>query len=277
MSRVDAHQHYWKVARGDYGWISAPAVAPLRRDFLPVDLEPHLERHRIERTIVVQAAPTTDETDFLLGLARSHESIAGVVGWLDLEAPDFPARLAHYAQQEKFLGIRPMLQDLDDDRFILRGPVIDNLRTLAESGLTLDLLVFPRHLPVVFEALRAVPQVRAVIDHCAKPDLVTGDLDAWREGLNQLATHTSATCKLSGLVTEARPGADARDLAPAVEHVYSVFGPARLMFGSDWPVCTLAADYSRVVELLREILGSRLSGPTEQLIFAENARRFYGI
>jgi L-fuconolactonase len=277
MSRVDAHQHYWQVSRGDYGWMSAPAVAPIRRDFLPADLEPHLVHHRIESTIVVQAAPTTAETDFLLELARSHESIAGVVGWLDLEAPDFPDQLARYSQHGKFLGIRPMLLDLDDDRFILRDPVIDNLRRLAESGRTLDLLVFSRHLPFALRALETVPELRAVIDHCAKPDLVTGKLDAWRESMSRVGAHPNVTCKLSGLVTEARPGAGAADLAPAVEHVYSVFGPERLMFGSDWPVCTLASDYSRVVALLSEVLGSRLSGPTEQMIFGENARRFYGI
>jgi L-fuconolactonase len=277
MPRVDAHQHYWKISRGDYDWMSAPQVAPLRRDFLPEDLEPHLARHRIERTIVVQAAPTTDETDFLLELAQSHESIAGVVGWLDLEAPDFPAQLARYAERKKFLGIRPMLQDLDDDRFILRRSVIDHLRRLAESGLSLDLLVLSRHLPFVLEAVRAVPELRAVVDHCAKPNLVTKELDAWREGMSQLAAHDGVTCKLSGLVTEARPDAGAQDLAPAVEHVYSVFGPERLMFGSDWPVCTLASDYSRVMDLLCEVLGSRLSGSTEQMIFGDNARRFYGV
>ena len=277
MSRVDAHQHFWKVSRGDYGWMSTPAVAALRHDFLPADLAPHLAQHRIERTIVVQAAPTTEETDFLLELAKSNDSIAGVVGWLDLEAADFPAKLERYARRQKFLGIRPMLQDLDDDRFILRGPVIENLKHLAKSGCTLDLLVFARHLPFALEALQAVPALRAVIDHCAKPDLVTGELDAWRAGMSQLATHTSVACKLSGLVTEARPGAVAQDLAPAVEHVYSEFGPERLMFGSDWPVCTLASDYSRVVDLLCESLGSRLSEPTEPMIFGENACRFYGV
>ena len=277
MSRVDAHQHFWKVSRGDYGWMSAPAVAPLRRDFLPADLAPHLRQNHVERTIVVQAAPTTAETDFLLELARSHESIAGVVGWLDLESPEFPTELAHYAATEKFLGIRPMLQDLEDDEFIVRRPVIENLKRLAESGRTLDLLILSRHLSIALEALQAVPELRAVIDHCAKPDLVSGNLDGWREGMSRLATRTSAACKLSGLVTEARPGCNVQDLLPAVEHVWAAFGPERLMFGSDWPVCTLAADYSRVVELLNEALGSRLSDAEEERVFGENARRFYRV
>src|SRR5262245_21526144 len=142
--RIDAHQHYWKPERGDYDWMSAPAVASIRRDFLPRDLALELEKHRIERTVVVQAAATTAETDFLLGLASEHSSIAGVVGWLDVEAPDFSEALARYAKRPKFLGIRPMLQDIPEDRFLVRPRVIENLRELARVGCTLDLLVLSR-------------------------------------------------------------------------------------------------------------------------------------
>jgi L-fuconolactonase len=275
--RIDAHQHYWKVERGDYDWMGAPEVASIRRDFLPRDLAPELEKHRIDASVVVQAAATVAETDFLLGLAAEHASIAGVVGWLDLESDDFADTLARYARQPKFLGIRPMLQDLPDDRFLVRPRVLENLRELARSGRRLDLLVLPRHLPVALAALAELPELRAVIDHCAKPDLRSGSLDAWRSGISRVAEHPNVVCKLSGLVTEAPPGARASDLAPAVEHVLAAFGPDRVLFGSDWPVCTLAASYDRVVGVLVEILGARRSEDFERKLFGENAARFYGI
>jgi L-fuconolactonase len=275
--RIDAHQHYWKIERGDYDWMSAPAVRPIRRDFLPRDLAPELDKHRFDRSVVVQAAPTVAETDFLLGLAREHPRIAGVVGWLDVEAPDFGRTLARYAREPAFLGIRPMLQDLPDDEFLLRPRVLDNLRELARVGRTLDLLVLPRHLPIVVRALELVPGLRAVVDHCAKPDLRSSSLDAWRDGIARVASYSNVVCKLSGLVTEAPPGAGAAVLAPAVEHVLSEFGAERLLFGSDWPVCTLLASYDRVVEILEEILGPRLDDAFERKLFGENAERFYGI
>src|SRR5688572_22207399 len=181
--RIDAHQHYWKIERGDYDWMSAPAVASIRRDFLPGDLAPALEKHRIDRTVVVQAAATVAETDFLLELAAEHPSIAGVVGWLDVEVPDFESALGRYERRRSFLGIRPMLQDIPDDRFLVRPRVLENLGLLARSGRRLDLLVLPRHLPVVIEALERLPNLHAVIDHCAKPDLRSGALDDWREGI----------------------------------------------------------------------------------------------
>ena len=275
--RVDAHQHYWKIERGDYEWMAAPTVAALRRDFLPEDLAPELARHRIDETVVVQAAATTAETDFLLGLADRHASIAGVVGWLDLESATFARDLERFASRPKLLGVRPMLQDLPDDRYLVRPRVMASLRELVQANKTLDLLIHPRHLPVVVEALPLLPNLRAVVDHCAKPDLRTSDLDGWRAGLALVAAHPNVSCKLSGLVTEAAPGCGARDLAPAVEHALSVFGPERVLFGSDWPVCTLAASYDRVVALLEEILGERLTPDFEEKLFGENAARFYGL
>lgn len=275
--RIDAHQHYWKIERGDYDWMSAPAVAPIRKDFLPPDLAPELDRHRIDRTVVVQAAATTAETDFLLGLAKEFPSIAGVVGWLDVEASDFGATLARYAEEPAFLGVRPMLQDLSDDGFLLRPRVLESLRELARAGRTLDLLVLPRHLPIVVRALEALPELRAVVDHCAKPALRSSSLDAWRDGIAHVASHPNVVCKLSGLVTEAPAGAGPTALAPAVEHVLSVFGPDRLLFGSDWPVCTLAASYDRVVGILGEVLGARLDDTFEGKLFGENAESFYAI
>jgi L-fuconolactonase len=275
--RIDAHQHYWKLERGDYDWMSAPDVAALRRDFLPDDLAPELTRHGFERSVVVQAAATHAETDYLLERAEDEPTIAGVVGWLDVEAPDFPDVLAGYVSRPGFLGIRPMLQDLSDDRFLVRPLVLEHLAELARSQRTLDLLVFPRHLPAVAEALARVPELRAVVDHCAKPDLRSGSLDDWRSGIARVAEFPNVVCKVSGLVTEAPPGARAADIAPAVEHVLSVFGPERVLFGSDWPVCTLASSYERVVALLDEVLGARLTDAFRRLLFGENAARFYGL
>ena len=275
--RIDAHQHYWKPSRGDYGWMDAPDLGDLRRDYLPADLEPWLSRHRIDRTVVVQAAPTRAETDFLLDLARAHQRIAGVVGWLDLEAPDFPDVLGQYLDNPKFLGIRPMLQDLADDDFILKPKVIENLSHLAHAGKTLDLLVVPRQLPYVVRALDLLPELGAVVDHVAKPRPRHEHLDAWRAWMTEIAGRPRLVCKLSGLVTEVGPGFSAADLAPAVEHVFSEFGPERLLFGSDWPVCTLVASYDQVIQVLYDVLGERLSGTTEEQVFGGNARRFYGL
>jgi L-fuconolactonase len=275
--RIDAHQHYWTLERGDYDWLSAPAAAAIRRDFLPADLAPELRRHRIDRTVVVQAAATVSETEYLLGLARREPSIAGVVGWLDVDAPDFPSVLARFGERPELLGIRPMLQDLPDERFLVRPRVLENLRVLARGGKRLDLLVLPRHLPVVAEALERVPELCAVVDHCAKPDLRSGVLGPWREGMTRLAQFPNVNCKVSGLVTEASPGAGASTFAPVVEHVLSVFGSKRLLFGSDWPVCTLSASYTRVVSALVEILGGRLTDDVERALFGENASRFYGL
>jgi L-fuconolactonase len=275
--RIDAHQHYWKIVRGDYFWMG-PHVASISRDFLPDDLKPHLARHRIDATVVVQAAPTVAETEYLLGLAAGDATIAGVVGWVDLESPSVERTLRDLAARPKLVGIRPMLQDLPDDAWITRPRVLEGLKLVAELGLTLDFLVFARHLPYVVRALEAVPTLRSVIDHCAKPDLRGGDLGAWRSALREFSARPNVACKLSGLVTET-DGARfrAEDLAPAVEHALEVFGEQRLVFGSDWPVCTLVTGYDGVVAALEKVLGARLTTSFEANLFGENARRLYRI
>ncbi len=246
------------------------------RDYLPSDLEPLLAEQGIERTIVVQAAATVEETYFLFDLAARHPSIAGVVGWVDLDSEVAPETLRELQSSGKLLGIRPMLQDLDDEAWILRPRVLQSLHELAQSGLAFDFLVQPRHLRHVAEVLERVPELSAVLDHCAKPDLRGGSLEVWREGLSTLAQQPGLYCKLSGLVTEADPQSwRPSDLAPAIEHALSCFGEERLVFGSDWPVCTLAASYTRVVEALRQVLGGRLSPTFEAKLFGENAQRLY--
>ncbi|HEX6972075.1 MAG TPA: amidohydrolase family protein [Limnochordia bacterium] len=275
--RIDAHQHFWRLDRGDYGWLT-PEHGVLYRDYLPDDLRPHLQHHRIDRTILVQAAPTVAETEFLLSLADQEPFIGGVVGWVDLEAPDLPAELDRLARHPKFVGVRPMLQDLADDRWIRRPAVRDALALLEERGIRLDLLTFPRHLPYVLEMLAERPGLFAVIDHLSKPDIRHRQLEPWRSLIREAAAFERVFCKLSGMVTEAdhahwRPD----DLKPYVDHVFEVFGPDRVMFGSDWPVCLLAAEYDQVVDALRQALGPRLDPDVERRVFGLNAARFYGI
>lgn len=271
---IDAHQHFWRVARGDYGWMGEH-VAPLLRDFMPEDLEPLLRRAGIARTVIVQAAETEAETDFLLEIAARTRCVAGVVGWLDMDADGFPERLAHYRRDPLYVGLRPMLQDLPDDRFILRPRVLDNLRRVAESGLAFDILAFPRHLSHVAEALEQVPGLRAVVDHLAKPPIAEGTLDPWRADIARIAGFPNVSCKVSGMVTEAKPGWRLDDLAPYVDHVAECFGEDRLIFGSDWPVATLAATYGEVTNAARTLLGRRFGSAAMDKIFGGNAARFY--
>jgi L-fuconolactonase len=275
-SAIDSHQHFWRVERGDYGWMG-DHVKPLLRDFMPGDLEPLLRRAGIDRTILVQAAETEAETDFLLEIAARTPFVAGVVGWLDMDADGFAERLAHYRANPYFVGLRPMLQDLDDDAFILRPRVLDNLRRVADSGLAFDILTFPRHLPHVAKALEAVPGLRAVVDHLSKPPIATGDLDPWAADIAAVAAFPNVSCKVSGMVTEARTDWTLDDLAPYVDHVAECFGADRLLFGSDWPVATLAAEYGEVAHAARALLGRRF-GPDEMAkVFGGNAARFYAV
>ncbi len=275
MRILDAHHHFWRPSRGDYHWMSgAPAV--LDRDYMPADMLPALRRFGVEKTIVVQAAETEAETDFLLDIAAETPFVAGVVGWLDMDSDDFPARLAHYAKKPKFVGVRPMLQDLGDDAWIVRPRVLRNLRHVAGSGLAFDFLTFPRHLPYVAEALAATAGLRAVIDHVSKPSIGPGTLDPWRADIERVAAFGNVSCKLSGMITEADPANwTAADLEPYVHHVVKCFGPDRLMFGSDWPVCRVAGEYADVLLGLTLALPPELRG--DERIFAGNAERFYRI
>ncbi|MCM2451878.1 amidohydrolase family protein [Agrobacterium vitis] len=273
---LDSHQHFWKVERGDYGWLT-PDLGTIYRNFLPKDLEPEMRRAGVTRTILVQAAETQAETDFLLTIAAETDFVAGVVGWLDLEADDFPTRLKHYRANPDFIGIRPMLQSLADDAYILRPKVIDSLKAIADSGLPFDILTFPRHLPHVIAALKQVPDLKAVVDHISKPDIAKGTLDPWRDHMTEIAGFSQVCCKVSGMVTEAKTDWALEDFRPYVNHVIQCLGPNRLMFGSDWPVCSLAASYGEVANLARTLLSSHFCPDDLTLIFETNARRFYGV
>jgi L-fuconolactonase len=240
--RIDAHQHFWRLARDDYGWLT-PALAPIYRDFEPTDLAPLLARTGVDATVLVQAAPTLAETRFLLALAATTRFVAGVVGWAPLEAPDAAEIVADLAGDARLRGLRPMLHDIPDVDWILRPELTSALRAIAAWDLTFDALVRPPHLPNLLRLHDRHPDLRVVIDHAAKPDIATGGHEPWAKDMAQLARETRAWVKLSGLVTEDGPGWSVERLRPYVDHLLDHFGADRLIFGSDWPVLTLRAHY----------------------------------
>lgn len=282
--RVDAHQHFWRLARGDYGWLrpDVAALAPIHRDFDPADLQPLLAAHGIAQTVLVQAAPTVAETEFMLGLAREHAFIAGVVGWVDFTRRDSVATLERWAATAPALkSLRPMLQDLPEDDWIVHAPHPDVLAALPRLGLAFDALVKPWHLAPLLSFVRANPQLPVVIDHGAKPLLVEGWsgswVEAWETGLAALAAEPTVACKFSGLLTEASPAQCADPVAtlrPVWDTLLEAFGPERLIWGSDWPVLTLAAGYDRWVAAAETLIGE-LSPDEQAAVWGGNARRFY--
>lgn len=287
--RIDSHQHFWRPARGDYAWLRAdvPALAPLMRNFLPEHLAPLLQAHDVARTVLVQAAESEAETDFMLELATAHQAIGGVVGWVDLSSPDAVASLERMARHPKFKGVRPMLQDLPDDDWIAHKPHPDAIHALVRLGLRFDALVKPRQLPALLRFLKTWPQLPVVIDHAAKPDV--GDAEeegaafaAWRRHMVELAALPQVCCKFSGLWNEA-PSTVHRDvdaLVRAIRPIWGVllrcFGPGRLMWGSDWPVLTLAGDYAGWIAASEALIGSLPPHGQEQ-VWHRTAQHFYGI
>jgi L-fuconolactonase len=254
---IDAHQHFWRLDRGDYGWLT-PALAPIHRDFGPQDLAPILARHGIARTLLVQAAPTLAETRFLLDLARTTPFVAGVVGWVDFDAADAPDAVTHLAQEPGLVGLRPMVQDLADDDWLARPALAPVFEAMIACNLVFDALVLPRHLPRLLRVLERHPALRVVVDHGAKPRIASRNLGRWPADLAAVASHPQATCKLSGLVTEAAPEDGLAELRPVIDTLVERFGPQRLMWGSDWPVVNLAGGYDR----WRAIALSALAGWT---------------
>jgi len=273
--RVDSHQHFWLLARGDYGWLTSE-VAAIHRDHTPTDLEPLLRAARIGRTVLVQAAPTAAETDFLLRLAETTPFVAGVVGWVDFEADDAAHRVAALAARPKLVGLRPMIQDLADDRWMLGAAIRPAVAAMADEGLTFDALVKPRHIPILGEFAARYPALDIVIDHAAKPDIATGGFDDWARDIRDLAAETRLVCKLSGLVTEAAPGWSAQTLRPYVDVLVEAFGADRLMWGSDWPVLNLNGDYAAWMAVAEQLLAG-LSETEREAVFGGTASVFYGL
>ncbi|MDF2834987.1 MAG: putative TIM-barrel fold metal-dependent hydrolase [Paenibacillus sp.] len=273
--RIDAHQHYWSMSRTDYGWIT-PELPVLYRDYLPEDLDMHRKRHNLDGTIVVQAAPTIEETEYLLSLADGADSILGVVGYLDLFRPDHRSHYERCREHPKYVGFRIMIQDMEDAGAILQPSFVEALRSYAAMDVPVDLLVKADQLEPLNELLDAVPGLRGVIDHIGKPRIAAGEFEPWASQMERASRHPGLYCKLSGMVTEA----DHRDWRPEhfqryVDHVLRLFGPERVIFGTDWPVCLLAASYDEVVELLEGAIPGSWGDRERANLFGENAKRFY--
>ena len=275
---IDAHQHFWHPARGDYGWI--PEGDPiLDRPYDPLLLVGETAAVGVTHTVVVQAAPSLEETEYLLGIADATPSVAGVVGWVDFEDQAQRSHLERLAQHPKFKGVRPMIQDIPDPNWMLRDNVQWAYQAIVELDLTFDGLGFPIHLENFRVLLGRYPNMRTVLDHCMKP-LIAGGSDEqfqfWADGMTRLAEETHAFCKLSGMVTEASQDWATNDLRPFAQHVIEVFSPSRVMWGSDWPVCRLRCEYGDWLSAAKDLTAD-LSEAERENIFRESAKGFYGL
>jgi len=269
---VDAHQHFWSLDRGDYSWLT-PDIGALYRDYLPSDLEPALTATKVKQTILVQAAPTEAETAFLLELAGKYSWIAGVVGWTDLSAPDAQAVIERIAAYPKLVGLRPMLQLIDDDDWILGDDLTPALETMTHAGLCFDALIHSRQIKVIEALLHRHPHLKLVVDHAANPP-IGENLESWAEDIRRLASTTRAFCKLSGLVTRNSGHCSRSDLRHVFDVVIDAFGPKRLMWGSDWPVLHLASSYEDWINTARS-LTSELSPTEQRYVMSQTATDFY--
>jgi L-fuconolactonase len=270
---VDAHQHFWNPARGDYGWLKPDN--PIHRVFLPTDLQPLMAEAGVDATILVQAAPTPDETDYLLGIARDTPWVLGVVGWINLLAPDAASEVRRRADDPLFLGVRPMLQDLPDSDWILQSALAPALEAITAAGLVFDALILSRQIAAIAELARRHPRLAIMLDHGAKPRL--GDANAmlaWAREMEKLAAMPNATCKVSGLLTELTPAGTRDDVARAVGVLFDLFGAERLVWGSDWPVLTLAGSYSGWFAQAREAIAAKQESAVAA-VMGGNALRLY--
>jgi L-fuconolactonase len=270
---IDAHQHFWRVARGDYGWLT-PALGPIYRDFMPDDLASMLARHGITGTILVQAAPTVAETRFMLDIACETPFVKGVVGWIDFVAADAPNVVADLAADPLLVGLRPMVQDIADDDWLLRPALKPALDAMAAHGLVFDALVLPRHLPRLKTFIERNPDLSVVVDHGAKPFIRDRVMEPWAMDIATIAAFPHVMCKLSGLVTEAAPEWQAADIAPYTAHILDVFGPQRVLFGFDWPVVNLGGGYDRWRETALGAI-AHLGEADRAAILGGNAQRLY--
>lgn len=277
--RIDAHQHFWDYSRRDYGWIDASGLDALRRDFRPDDLRALLDAHGMDGSIAVQARQTAEETEWLLELARTSPWIRGVVGWADLRGPALRADIDRFRAGpggQRLVGIRHVIQDepagfMDDTA--LRAGVAE----VGRAGLVYDLLIYARQLEEADRFCAALSEQPLVLDHLGKPDIAGGGLAAWTDGIRRLAAMEHVSVKVSGLVTEADHGAwTPEQLWPYLHEVLAAFGPTRLLFGSDWPVCTLAGDYSEVLGVIVQ-WSAALSEDERGDLFGGNAARIYGL
>jgi len=270
---IDSHQHFWQYEPVRDAWITDDMSA-IRRDFLPADLEPVLAENGVDGCVAVQASQSEAETEFLVQLARAYDIVKGVVGWVDLQAPTLSDRLAHFAQHSSIKGYRHVAQAEPDD-FLARPAVVEGIRKLADFGLTYDILIYPSQLKAALHLVRAVPEVNFVIDHLAKPYIKKRDINRWSNFMAEMAKQPNVHCKLSGMVTEADwQDWGKRDFFPYLDVAFEHFGPDRLMFGSDWPVCLVAANYTQVKTIIEDYV-EPWGDEVRLKIFGENATRFY--
>jgi L-fuconolactonase len=270
---IDAHQHFWRIERGDYGWLTQ-ADTRLRRDFAPAELEPALRQRGVSSTILVQAAPTVAETHYLLDLARNWPLAAGVVGWCALDDVDAPAQIERMVGESLLVGLRAMIHDIDDLDWMLRHSVLAALAAMARHDLVFDALVQPMHLSRLLRVADALPQLRIIIDHAAKPDIAAGAVEPWRSLMAELARRPNVHVKLSGLITEAREDWSVEHLQPYVQRVLEIFGAARVIWGSDWPVLNLRGDYGRWCDATDALIAG-LSVAERSAVLGTNASAMY--
>ena len=274
--RIDAHQHFWNYSAAEYPWIGS-GLERLARDYLPSDLEPLLAADQIDGSVAVQARQSVEESLWLLALAKAHPLVKGVVGWVDLRSDRVGDDLHALAANPTFVGVRHVVQDEPDPRFVLGSDFGRGVRQLHQHGLTYDLLLYPNQLPAAIELVGLLPEQPFVVDHLAKPRIVAGEIDSWERDIRAIARHDNVCCKVSGMVTEAvRRGWKRDDFTPYLDVVLEAFGPERLMFGSDWPVCLLAGEYAEVAAIPRDYF-SRLSATEQRMIWGDTAAEFYGL
>ena len=272
--KLDSHQHFWNYDPAQHVWMT-DAMGVLRRDYLPEDLKPLLRQIQCDGTIAVQARQMVEETDWLLKLAAEHDFIKGVVGWVDLRSPKLREQLEQYARDPKLVGVRHVVHDEPDDHFMLLPEFRRGIAQLREYGLTYDLLLFPKHLPVAVKLVSEFPDQPFVLDHIAKPAIRDGQISPWREDLKLLADFPNVFCKLSGLVTEAKWHQwQAKDFCRYLDIVIAAFGTDRLMIGSDWPVCVLSGDYVSTMRIVTDYV-QQFSAGVRDAILGGNCARFY--
>ncbi len=275
--RIDAHQHFWNYNPARHAWISKE-MSLLKRNFLPADLGPELAANGMDASVAVQADQSEHETQFLLQLAESNPRIAGVIGWVDLCSPELPKRLDGLSRQKKLRGFRHIAQSEPDDRFLANDSFVQGVSQLKKYGFVYDILIYPKQLPAARELVEKLPEQKFVIDHLAKPDIKNEtNSKEWAGHIWEIAKNPNVYCKVSGMVTEAdwrawRP----EGFKPYLDIVFEAFGSDRLLFGSDWPVCLVAASYKQVVGIVDEYSSDRPETERNK-IFGENAIRFYGL
>ena len=271
---IDAHHHLWRYQASEYDWVDG-FMSVLKRDYLPEDLEPELKGAGVSGTVVVQARQSLEETRWLLKLAEEHSFIRGVVGWLDLRSPDLDRQLKEFASHSKLVGVRHVIHDEPDDAFMLEPGFRKGIACLEAHGLCYDQLLFPKHLERARVLVESLPAQRFVLDHLGKPEIKAGLLEPWSRDLKALAALPNVWCKLSGMVTEAdwRSWTSA-DLLPYMETVLELFGPDRILVGSDWPVCRLAGEYSKVMQIVPEFIASLGQADQKKILF-QNAIECY--